>query len=221
MQTILTKNDIDTKRDVLAELEYDPSIDVTDIGVLVKEGVVTLTGCASNFSEKWAALEAVKRVGGVNGIADEIEVKLVASPILTDGDIAVAATHLLNWCASVPTGATRVTVNNGFLTLEGEVELQYQKNAAETAVQRMRGLKGITNQMTVRPRLQALDINASIQRALERSALLDAKTISVETFGSVVLLQGKVRNHAEKDEAERVASAAAGVSSVENRLKVE
>jgi len=215
------KSDTELKTDVLAELKYEPSVTVSDIGVLVKEGVVTLNGYATSYGEKWDAVRAAKRVAGVNAIADDIEVKLPDSLRRTDGDIAAAAANLIKWCTTIPTGTTQVQVHEGLVTLEGEVAWWNQKNAAENVVRYLAGVKGVTNLITIKPRLEPLAVETAIKSAFERNAQLDAKKIHAETSGSEVILRGKVRSHAEREEAERAAWAAAGVSSVDNQLTVE
>jgi osmotically-inducible protein OsmY len=220
MKTMTGKTDTDLKADVLAELKYEPSVKVTDIGVLVKDGSVTLNGYATSYPEKWAAVRAAKRVAGVKAIADDIEVKLPDALRHTDGDIGAAAAKQMDWYA-IPTGTVKIMVRDGWITLEGEVEWWYQKNAAENAVQYLAGVKGVTNLITIKPTLAPSAIESAIKRAFERNAVLDAKTIRVETYGNKVTLRGDVRNYIERDEAERVAWAAPGVSSVDNQLKLE
>ena len=221
MKSNIKKSDTELKRDVLAELKYEPSVKVTDIGVLVKDGVVTLNGYATSYGEKWDAASAAKRVAGVKALADDIEVKLPDSQRRTDGDIAAAAANQIQWSTTVPTGAVEVTVREGWITLEGEVEWWYQKNSAETAVQHLAGVKGVTNLIAIKPKLAPAEVETAIRSAFERNALLDAKKIQVETSGNKVVLRGKVRNYAEREEAERAAYAAPGVFSVDNQLKVE
>jgi osmotically-inducible protein OsmY len=166
-------------------------------------------------------VSAAKRVAGVRAIADDIEVKLPDSIRRTDGEIAAAAANQIDWSTTIPRGAVEVTVSEGQTTLEGEVEWWYQKNAAENAVQYLAGVTGVTNAITIKPKLAPGDIETALKSALARSALLDAKTIRVEISANKVLLRGTVRNYFEREEAERVAWAAPGVYSVENQLKVE
>jgi osmotically-inducible protein OsmY len=217
----MKKSDTQLKSDVLAELKYEPSVKVTDIGVLVKDGAVTLNGFATSYGEKWGAVKAAKRVAGVNAIADDIEVKLPDSRQRTDGEIAAAAAHQIEWSSWVPAETVKVTVSDGWITLEGEVEWQYQKASAESAVQYLTGVKGVSNLIVIKPKVQAAVVARAIQGAIERSALLDAKKIQVETTGNSVTLRGKVRTYAERDEAEHAAWNAAGVAWVDNQIKVE
>ena len=220
MNKITIKSDAEIKSDVLAELIFEPSVKVTDIGVLVKDGVVTLNGYATSYGEKWNAVRAAKRVAGVLAIADDIELKMPESQRRTDGDIAATVLKQFSLTASIPTGAVHVTVRESWVTVDGEVEWWYQKNAAENAVQYLAGVNGVINLITIKPKLEPVAIESAIHSAFERSALIDAKKIQVETAGNKVTLNGKVRNHAEREEAERVAWAAPGVFSVDNQLKV-
>jgi osmotically-inducible protein OsmY len=214
------KTDVELKEDVFAELQWEPSVNVANIGVLVEDGAVTLNGYVDTYGEKWDAVAAAKRVAGVTAIADDIQVKVPGSLQRTDGDIANAAADHIKWSISIPAGAVQVTVRDGWITLEGEVEWWYQKNAAEEAVRYLAGVKGVTNLITLTPKAAATAVATSIRSAFERDAVLDSKKIQVETSGNTVTLRGKVRNHAEKDEAERAAWAAPGVWSVVNKLKV-
>ena len=221
MKSTIEKTDIQLKTDVLAELNYEPSVKVTDIGVLVKDGAVTLNGYAISFSERWNAVRAAKRVSGVKAIADDIEVRLPDSKRRTDGDIAVAAANQINLSASISTETTEITVRDGWIILEGDLEWGYQRDAAENAVHNLAGVRGVTNLITIKPTLAPVDVDTAIKSAFQRNALLDARDIQVEVSGSKVILRGNVRNYAERDEAERASWAAAGVFSVENQLKVE
>lgn len=221
MKTITEKSDAELKNDVLAELKYEPSVNVTDIGVLVKDGTVTLNGFARNFEEKWGALRAAKRVGGVNGIADDIEVRLWDTFKRTDGEIASAAANQIKWFTALPNGTTGVTVSDGWITLEGEVDWYFQRTRAEDAVQFLAGVKGITNRITIKKTAPSGDVASAIESAFERSALLDSGKVRVEATGSKVTLTGQVRTFAEKEEAERIAWAAPGVWSVDNGIDVK
>jgi len=220
MKTIVEKTDAELKNDVLAELKYEPCVNITDIGVLVKDGAVTLNGFATSYGEKWNAVAATKRVAGVRAIADDIVVKLPQSLLRTDGDLALAAANQIGWFTTIPTGVAKITVSDSWITLAGEVEFGYQKSDAEAEVQHMAGVKGVTNLMSVKSKLAATHVKAAIESAFERNALLDAENIQVEMSGNKVTLTGKVRNFAERDEAERVAWAAAGVWSVDNKIEV-
>ena len=221
MTVIVEKTDTDLKMDVLAELKFEPSVKITDIGVLVKDGVVTLNGHASNHGEKLNAVRATKRVAGVLAIADEIEINLPDFGQYTDSEIATSAANRISWSTEIPAGAVEVLVRGGQITLEGVVEWGYQKHAAESAVQNLVGVKGICNLISINPTMTAAEIGTDIRSAIKRNAMLDDREIHVETSGSTVVLSGKVHNHAELDEAVRVAWAAPGVHTVDNRLKVD
>jgi osmotically-inducible protein OsmY len=212
------KTDSELRRDVERELEWDPSIDARNIGVAVKNGVVTLTGYVSSYSDKWRAERIAKRVSGVTALANEIEVKL--STERTDPDIAEAARSSLKADSRVPADRIKVIVERGWVTLEGTVDYYYQKSAAESDVRYLTGVRGVTNALVVTPKVSPTDIRMKIEEALKRSAQLDANRISVETEGSKVILSGTVRSWAEREEAEMAAWAAPGVTQVENKIKV-
>ena len=213
-------SDSEIKNNVLAELKYEPSVKATDIGVLVKDATLTLNGFVDSYWEKWAAVRAAKRVIGVNAIADDIEVRLPASYHHSDGDIAAAAASQIKWATTIPEGAVKITVREGFITLDGTVDWWFQKNAAEVAVETLMGVKGVSNLIAIKPKLTGSEIKTSIQSAFERNALLDSDNIEVEVSGGEVTLTGEVRNHAERDQAERVAWRAPGVSFVDNQITV-
>jgi len=216
----VTSTDEQIQRDVLAELKWDARVQPNEIGVAVKDGVVALAGWVDSYTKRWAAEDAAHRVRGVKAVANDIEVRLPISAERTDADIAAAAVRALEWDAFVPVDKLDVTVSKGWITLKGEVEWQYQRLDAERVVRRLSGVKGVSNLITVRPRLTPSELKEKIEKALVRSAETDAARITVEVLGSKVILKGTVRAWAEKEEAERVAWSAPGITSVENRITI-
>lgn len=214
------KTDAELKKDVEAELDFEPAVNATRIGVIVKDGVVTLTGHVDSYTERWAAEEAVKRVYGVAAIANELEVKLPGTSERTDEDLAAACAATLKGISLLPADRVKVVVRNGFVELVGEVEWHYQKTTAELAIRDLTGIRGITNNITVKPRVSPTDVKQKIEDALKRSAELDARRISVETRDGTVILRGNVRAWVEKAEAEQAAWAAPGVTAVQNQITI-
>jgi len=210
--------DAELQKDVLAELEFEPSVNVEDIGVSVKEGMVTLNGSVGSHAEKLAAASAAKRVAGVRGLAEDILVKLPVSSRRADSDIAAAAANAVEWINMVPKDSVTITVHDGWLGLEGAVDDWHQKSAAEEAVRNLAGVKGVANLIVIKPKVASVDIKGAIKAAFDRHAMLDARKIQVETNGGHVLLRGHVRNFYEREEAERAAWTAEGVTNVENRI---
>jgi osmotically-inducible protein OsmY len=215
------KTEFDTRlqHDVLAELEWEPSIDASKIGVTAKDGVVTLTGTVNRYSDKMTAERVTKRIFGVKALANDIDVKMLGSAERNDSDIAAAAVNALKWDVNVPINAIQVTVRNGWLTIEGEVEY-YQKEAAERAVRNLTGVKGVTNNVRVKARAKPGEVKDKIEAAFKRSAEIDARRISVEAQDGRVILHGQVHSWLERDEAQQAAWSAPGVTAVENHITV-
>lgn len=217
---VSTRTDADIQREVLEELRWDSRVKPNEIGVAVKEGIVTLTGTVDSYLKKMAAESAALRVPGVKALANDIEVRLLPTGERTDTDIAAAALNALKWDAFIPADKIEVTVSKGWVTLKGEVEFQFQRRDAERAIQRLAGVKGVTNLITVRPHVSPSDLKQNIEKALVRNAETDARRITVEVQGSKVILYGTVRSYAEKKAAEDAAWSAPGVSEVDNRIAI-
>jgi osmotically-inducible protein OsmY len=211
----------DIKRDVEDELRSGSDIDATDIAIAVKDGVVTVTGFVRSIRQRRKAEQDVKRVAGVVGVANNIEVRIPIIHRRPDPDIAQDAVEAIKRELPYSLEEIKVIVEDGLITLEGEVEWHYQRQRAEDAVQYLRGVRGVINLIEVRPRVAPVEIKRKIEEALRRAAEIDAGRISVEANGSEVILRGTVRSWAEREQAERMAWCAPGVARVDNRIKVD
>ena len=215
------KTDAEIKADILAELKWDPMVDEAEVGVVVKQGVVTLTGHLNSFAEKYAAEHAARRVAGVKGIAVEIDVKISATHSRSDTEIAQAAVSALRWHSLVPEDKIKVEVENGWITLSGTVDWHYQSRSAEHALRPLLGVRGITNDIVVKPHVNSANIAAAISSALTRHAAREADKIRIDVAGDVVTLKGKVDSLSERDAALGAALTTAGVSRVVDKLEVQ
>jgi osmotically-inducible protein OsmY len=217
---VSTRTDEDIQRDVLEELKWDSRVQPNEVGVAVKDGIVTLTGWVDSYLKKVAAEQAAHRVPGVKAVVNDIEVRLPGAAERTDADLAKAVLSALRWDAAIPTDKIDVTVDHGWVTLKGEVDFGFQKREAERAVERIAGVKGITNLLVVKAQPTPADLRQKIEQALVRNAKTDAQHITVEVHGSKVILRGTVSSFAEKEAAEETAWESPGVTDVENRIVV-
>ena len=212
--------DSDIRRDVEDELRWDPDIDATDVAVAVNNGVVALTGFVRSYSQRTQAERDAKRVAGVLGVANDIEVRLPVIDQRPDPDIARDAVSALKSELPYSSENIKVIAKDGKITLEGTVEWNYARERAESAVKRIRGVKGVTNSITLKPKVAPYEVRRKIEDAFRRSAEIDASRVTVEANGSEVILRGTVKSWAEREEAERAAWAAPGVTRVDNRVTI-
>ncbi|HWU49644.1 MAG TPA: BON domain-containing protein [Asticcacaulis sp.] len=212
-------NDIDLRQKILDELEFDPRLDAAAIGVSVRDGVATLSGRVASYAEKIAAEQATLRIKGVRGVAQEIHVVFPSDKKTGDDDLARRAIQIIDWDTTVP-DTIKVKVQDGWVTLSGQVNWQFQRVNAENAVRKLSGVAGLTNQITVRPSVSAADIKTRIEDALKRNAALEAENIRVQVAGGQVSLEGRVHAWSERYAAEQAAWSAQGVTTVNDRLVV-
>ncbi|ANE49567.1 BON domain-containing protein [Flavisolibacter tropicus] len=215
------KSDLHIQHDVQDQIMWEPILNPAQIGVAVKDGIVTLSGIVDTYAKKLAAEKAAKKVAGVKAVALDLQVGISPLYRKTDSELADAVIHALSMNVSVPQEAIQVKVDDGIVTLDGEVDWDYQRAAAKTAIEGLIGIKAVNNNLTIKPMLSSENISRKISEALHRSATIDAQRISVEVIGTKAVLKGKVRSFAERDDAEDAAWAAPGITSVENKLDLE
>jgi osmotically-inducible protein OsmY len=215
------KTDIELRNDIQDELKCTTGLSSAEIGVGVKDHVVMLSGYVNSWAAKRAAERAAKRVSGVKAVAEEIKVRLPDLSLRPDVDIARAAENSLSWHVWVPKDSIKVIIERGWITLEGQVDRYYEKEAAESAVYHLLGVKGVKNNITVKPTAPPTDVKAQIEAALKRNVAIDAERINMTVIGSKVTLTGSVSSLAEQDEVIRVAWSMPGVYEIENNLKIK
>jgi osmotically-inducible protein OsmY len=215
------RTDAEIRRDVESELQWDPSIDDSTIGVVVRDGVVTLTGEVAHFGGKWVAEDITKRVKGVRAIANEIQTKIPASGMRSDSDIAAAAANALRWNVATVGSQIQPVVQDGIITLNGEVQWGFQKTSAANAVRNLMGIKGVVNDIRVSTAIKVGEVKQKIEDAFKRQAMADSKTIDINVKDSTVTLKGHVRTWQEREDAGLAAWAAPGVGNVENQIYLQ
>jgi osmotically-inducible protein OsmY len=215
------KSDIQIQKDVMDEIKWEPYLNAAQIGVAVKNGIVTLSGQVDSFSKKLTAEKAAKRVAGVKAVAEDITVGISPSYKKTDAEIADAVLNALKWHSAVQDEKIKIKVEDGNVKLEGEVEWEFQRSNAKAAIENLIGVRSVVNAITVRPKITGIDIEQKINAAFHRSATIDAGKILAEVNGSKVTLRGKVRSVAEKEDAETAAWNAPGVTNVDSRIEIE
>jgi len=215
------KTDIEIQKDVVEQLKWEPFLNAAQIGVAVKDGIVTLSGQVDSYSKKVLAEKTVKKVAGVKAIAEDIQVGISPAYKKTDTEIAAAVVNAIKWHTMIPDEKIKVSVEDGNVKLEGDVEWEYQRNQAKTAVENLIGVRFVTNLVAVKPKITPYELQLKINASFQRSANIDASKITAEVIGSRVILRGKVRSFAEREDAENAVWSAPGVITVENKLVIE
>ena len=215
------KTDLEIQKDVMAELQWEPALGSTEIGVSVKNGVVILSGVTDSYYKKVLAEKAAKRVNGVNAVAEEIIVRLPGRSPRRAVALAQAVVNALAWDSTVDEKNVKVVVENGVVTLEGEVEWHFQRESASKAIHRLVGITRIINNLRVKTRINVKDIEHNIVKAFHRSATVDSRAVKIEVLGDKVILKGTVRSFAERSDAEKMAWSSPGVMSVDNKLVID
>ncbi len=215
------KSDSQIQKDVMEQLKWEPFLNASEIGVAVKNGIVTLTGQVDSYSKKLTAEKAIKKIAGVKAIAEEIQIGVSPDFKKTDTEIAEAIMNALRWHTAVKEEKIKVRVENGNVRLEGEVEWEYQRNNAKNAIENLTGVRSVTNAITVKSKISTSDIQIKINSAFHRSATIDSAKIKAEVIDGKVTLRGKIRSIAEKEDAEKAVWNAPGITSVDNKLEIE
>lgn len=215
------KTDYQIQKDVIAQIGWEPFLKSSQIGVSVKNGIVTLSGNVGHYAQKFQAERAAWKVAGVKAIAEDIQIGVSPSLVKSDTEIADSVLNSLAWHSAVPEDLVRVKVENGIVTLEGEVEWEFQRNSAKNAVAHLIGVRNVINLLKVAPKVLVQDVKSRISEALHRSATVDSEKVSVDVDGSRVVLRGKVRSHAEMEDIEDAVWCAPGVTNVECYLEIE
>ena len=214
------KTDLDIQKDVMDELKWEPMLNASEIGVAVKDGVVTLTGTVSNYAKKFAAENATWRIKGVKAVAEELIVQLGEGDKLTDTEIAASVVSTLRWNTVIPDEQIKIKVTGGRVDLSGQVDWNFQKEAVVNAIRGVKGVSGVNNEITIKPRVEPTNIKENIRKALERKADLEADNIRVETIGDRVVLRGSARSWNERKAIAHAAWSTPGVALVEDKIVI-